>query len=116
MITLVCPQCGFKHSVTRREAEIQILCPKCHCQNLKAPIKERREKRVVEVRNSTIRWLIGGGVGIVVGPILLAISIPKLDTRAAVLWARVAGIGAIFTLAAIVALVLGIVGLVRDMK
>jgi hypothetical protein len=113
---LVCRSCGYSVPLTEREAELGILCPECHCCRLREKIKERKGRRLVTLRPATVRALIGGGIGLVAGPVLTAVGIANLGGKAGILWARVVGIGLVFTIAAIISLVMGLVGLFRDLQ
>src|SRR4051794_35008615 len=71
MVRMVCGQCKYSRNMSEREAEFGMLCPKCHCQYLRRPLKSRPgEPR--PVRPEAIRCFVGGGVALFFGALLTA--------------------------------------------
>jgi hypothetical protein len=116
LIRMTCPNCFLTQELTPTEAEVGMICPRCRGRPLRQRVKARRGREVVKLRPSTVRFLAGGGLSLIIGPVLLAIGIPNLGDRAAVLWARLVAIGALFVLIGIGGLIAGFVGLYRDLK
>jgi hypothetical protein len=116
MPRLKCPSCSFAISLSRREADIGMLCPECHCSRLIVQRKERKANRVVTLRSGTVRAIVGCVICILLGPILLGISIPNLGGRAGILWARVTAFGGLLILMGIGCFVAALVGLYKDLK
>jgi hypothetical protein len=114
MVKMFCPQCNHRRSIPESELEYGMLCPKCHCQNLKRVEKLRRDRAVEFFRPVTIRSFVGGFICLLLGPICIAMAWPNLGTRAAVLWARVFAFGILLLIAAVLSFATGFYWLYRD--
>jgi hypothetical protein len=110
------PQLRFETSLSRQEADFGMICPECHGGRLAQQFKERKGNRVTTLRAGTIRALVGAAICIVTGPPLLLAGINNLGGQAGILWARAVAAGVLLILGAVVCLVVGIVGLYRDLK
>ncbi len=115
LIRMTCPECFMTLGAPPEEAYSGMRCPRCRCR-LRRRINERKGRGTVTLRPGTVRLLLGGGISIVLGPVLLAIGIPNLHGRAGMVWARLVAIGAIFAVIGIGMLIGGFVGLYRDLK
>lgn len=116
MVLMVCGQCHYSRKMTEREAEFGMLCPKCHCQYLRPPIVHRPGVSR-SIRNLSIRLLIGGAIGLVVGLVLLTIGYNNLGgtgSRSNV-FARFFAQGIVITGFSIISLISGIISLIRDL-
>ncbi|MGL4551771.1 MAG: hypothetical protein ACRC33_11335, partial [Gemmataceae bacterium] len=60
IVRMACRQCNYSRDLTDREAEFGMLCPECHCQYLRPPLRSRRPGEFPSVRPATVRALIGG--------------------------------------------------------
>jgi hypothetical protein len=74
MVRMVCRQCNYSREMSDFEAEVGMICPRCHCQKLRPPIKTRPGKSRQNLRPATIQALVGSIGSLVVGPVLIVLG------------------------------------------
>jgi hypothetical protein len=121
-VVLTCERCGCSVTLPEWEAQAGMRCPGCHREKLQQPLEERPGKgkagRVVRFRLDTIRALVGGGISLVLGPVLLSWGSSHLGGKAAAerFWLSIIALGICFIITAVLLLIIGIVGLCRDLR
>jgi hypothetical protein len=105
-----CRNCGYQRKMTPREMEYGMLCPKCHCQNLRETIKVRPGRSDFVFRPVTIRTLLGAGIGLFVGPAMLLVGWRSM------VGVRIFAYGIVITGASLGALGTGLWMLQRDLS
>jgi hypothetical protein len=73
MVRMVCRNCNYSREMSEFEAEVGMLCPRCHCQNLRPPIKTRPGESQT-LRTSTVQALVGSIGTLVLGPVLIVLG------------------------------------------
>ena len=111
-----CLSCQYETTLTAREAEHGMTCPECHGGRLVRKRKERPENRVTTLRANTVRSLVAGAVCALAGPPLLMVSLANLSGKAGYVWARGVAGGILLLITAVVFLLVGVVGLIRDLR
>ncbi len=114
MPKLICRQCDFSTIVSPKMARFGMMCPECHCGNLKQADNRRRlGGSDVAIHPAAIRACIGGIVLIAVGVVTLMFGLANWN--AGRLGARVVGAGAVLVIVGLVSLAVGSFGILRDM-
>jgi hypothetical protein len=73
MVRMVCRNCNYSREMSDLEAEVGMICPKCHCQSLRRPIKVRPGEGG-NLRPGTIQALVGSIGMLVLGPVLIVLG------------------------------------------
>ena len=116
MPKLVCRQCDFSTIVSPKMARFGMMCPECHCGNLK-PLQVRRTRRGdrdIAIRPNAIRALIGGVILILVGVALFAWGAMHWKV-AGRFGARMTAYGAVLIVAGLISCAAGAFGVIRDL-
>ncbi len=112
---LKCRSCGFSIVISEKEAKFGMTCPECYSGNMKRVDKRkpgRHQNRAVDIRASTIRALIGGGMLLFLGIALLAYG--RSQWNVGMLGARLVGGGIVMIIAGVISLLVGFIGIIRD--
>lgn len=114
MVRVVCRACRYARDLTRREAEFGMMCPNCHSQKLRPPVRARQGHNQPSLRPLTVRTLFGAVFCLFTGPLLLAATYPGLAGRSDPITLRLFALGILLLIAGVIALITGLVGVYRD--
>jgi hypothetical protein len=121
-VELTCSKCGCTITLPEWEAEVGMRCPECGREKLARPLEDRKGKgkagRVVVLRPNTVRALIGSVVSTFLGPLILIWGTSNFGEKRSAdrFWASIIALGIGLIMIAVLLLIIGVVGLIRDLK
>lgn len=116
MPKMACMSCGFTTTLSRKAAEIGMICPECNGPRLRPPIKARPGRSLSTFRPVTVRALVAGVLCLLSGPPILLMGLHNLHGKAGYLWARAVAFGILLLVGAVVFIIAGIVSAYKDLK